>query len=90
MWKSGFFLTAATLFYSQGGVEKEELFHRLFWRSFDSYLSTEKFSTFHRPCVKNYRQELMLAVMSRMLFCRLVSPFFRASSILRMAYRAVV
>ena len=35
------------------------------------------------------RQELMLAVMSRMLFCMLLSPFFRATSTLRMLYRTV-
>ena len=34
---------------------------------------------------QHHREELMLAVMSRMLFCMLVSPFFRASSTLRMA-----
>lgn len=32
-----------------------------------------------------YRQELILAVMSRMLFCMVSSPFFSASSTLRMA-----
>lgn len=31
------------------------------------------------------REELMLAVMSRTLFCMLVSPFFRATSTFRMA-----
>ena len=35
------------------------------------------------------RQELMLAVMSRMLFCILLSPFFRATSTFRMAYSTV-
>ena len=31
-----------------------------------------------------YRQELMFAVMSRILFCMAASPFFRATSTLRM------
>lgn len=34
---------------------------------------------------RNYRLELMLEVMSRMLFCMFWSPFFRATSTLRMA-----
>ena len=38
----------------------------------------------------DYRQELMFAVMSRILFCMLVSPFFRATSTFRMAYNTVV
>ena len=54
-----------------------------------------KFSTFHSPWGENkaegnQRQELMLAVMSRRLFCRAVSPFFRLSSILVMEARTVV
>ena len=36
-----------------------------------------------------YRQELILAVMSRMLFCRSLSLFFNASSTLRMLYSTV-
>ena len=32
-----------------------------------------------------YRQELMLAVMSRILFCKVSSPFFSCCSTLRMA-----
>ena len=37
----------------------------------------------------NYKQELMLAVTSRTLFCTLLSPFFRATSTFRMAYNTV-
>ena len=39
--------------------------------------------------IPNYKQELMLAVMSRILFWVWLSPFFRATSTLRMAYRTV-
>ena len=49
-----------------------------------------KFSTFHSLWGEIYRQELILAVMSRRLFCRGVSPFFRLSSILVMEARMVV
>ena len=49
-----------------------------------------KFSTFHSPWGENHKQELMFAVMSRRLFCRAVSPFFRLSSILVMEARTVV
>jgi len=43
--------------------------------------STTILSTFHNLCGKSYRQELMFAVMSRMLFCKLVSPICSAFSI---------
>ena len=49
-----------------------------------------KFSTFHSSWGENQRQELILAVISRRLFCRAVSPFFRLSSILVMEARMVV
>ena len=37
-----------------------------------------------------YRQELILAVISRTLFCMVVSPALRAASTFRMACRTVV
>ena len=50
--------------------------------------STSILSTFNSPCGNDLRQiysrELMLEVMSRMLFCSSVSPFFSATSTLRM------
>ena len=43
-------------------------------------------SSLHTPNSSlTYRQELIFAVLSRILFCILVSPFFRATSTLRMA-----
>ena len=50
--------------------------------------STSILYTFNSPCGNDLRQiysrELMLEVMSRMLFCSSVSPFFSATSTLRM------
>ena len=85
MWKTPFLPTAAMLFSPQATVQKFRLFHSLFFAFFGGSFSTGYLSTFHSPCGKNYRQELIFAVMSRILFCRLVSPFFSSTSTLRMA-----
>ena len=90
MWKTHFFLRAASTFSPQPNVYKKNVFHRKGERRKMNGLFTENFSTFHSLCGENYRQELILAVMSRMLFCNVVSPCFKAISTLRMAYKAVV
>ena len=59
-------------------------FHRL---SF--HIPQALWITFREKDPQNYRQELTLAVISRMLFCRLVSPFFSCISTLRMLYKTV-
>ena len=89
MWKSGFCLRAATLFYKQPNCENLRLIHRLFDKIFLQKLSTVFLSTFHKclwiNCDGFYRQELMFAVISRILFCKLELPLFRVASTLRMA-----
>ena len=90
MWKTLVFLRDATTFFPQPIVYKKKVFHREGGRREKKDLYTENFSTFHSLCGENYRQELMFAVISRMLFCNVVSPCFRAISTLRMAYKAVV
>ena len=85
MWKTQIFLRGATTFSPQPVVHKKKVFHRGKRRRGKDSFSTENFSTFHSLCGENYRQELIFAVMSRMLFCRVVSPCFRAISTLRMA-----
>ena len=85
MWKSGFLLRAATLFCKQPNCEKLLLFHKPRQNNFGENSSTVFLSTFHSHLWINYRQELMFAVMSRMLFCRLELPLLRDASTLRMA-----
>ena len=89
MWITAIFLTAPTFFYPQGhclqpiGYQQGKLWGKM-----------EK--SIHRKFIHNqqhlwidfeefYRQLLMFAVMSRMLFCRVVSPSFSAISTFRMA-----
>ena len=57
------------------------LFNRRKREKFSEGFSTEFLSTFHNLCGKHYRQELIFAVISRMLFCRAVSPICNAFSI---------
>ncbi len=92
MWKSGKSLRGEREISPQPSVRKRRDFHRACWEKSGKEIIHRKNSTFHSPCGKNlvskktrYRQELMFAVMSRMLFCILLSPFFRDTSTLRMA-----
>ena len=62
-------------------VNFAELFNRQSEKKMEKNFSTENLSTFHSLCGKHYRQELIFAVMSRMLFCRAVSPICKAFSI---------
>ena len=73
MWITPFLLRDARFFYPQPNVNNEFFFHRGCGEKGE----------------RNYRQELMFAVMSRMLFCMVVSPFFSATSTFRMAYNTV-
>jgi len=84
MWKSVFLFRDATYFSPQANVDNIFVFHSFFREKTDAYLSTVFISTFHSLCGKNQRQELMFAVMSRMLFCSVTSPDFSACSTLRM------
>ena len=89
MWKSGICLRNQRFFYQQSlcgkslGYQQE----KFLWKK-------EKFvhrNFFHIPQTLwiNYRQELMLAVMSRMWFCRLLSPSAKALSTFLMEYKMV-
>jgi len=62
-------------------VNFAELFNKRCEKKFSKKFSTENSSTFHNALWINYRQELMFAVISRMLFCRAVSPICNAFSI---------
>ena len=62
-------------------VNFAELFNRRCEKKIKKNFSTENLSTFHSLCGKHYRQELIFAVISRMLFCRAVSPICNAFSI---------
>ncbi len=62
-------------------VNFAELFNKACEKKREKNFSTENLSTFHSLCGKTYRQELMFAVISRMLFCSAVSPICRAFSI---------
>ena len=102
MWKSGKSLRATRTFFPQANVDNFQVFHRACGRKFFVGFSTEIPCTFHKPLWKFFRQNftpqargkpysrlLILAVISRMVFCRSVLPSFSATSILRMLYRAV-
>ena len=80
MWKSGFCLRAVTTFFAQAFCGKKEVIQKACGKIFYPQLSTQKFSTIHNPLCKTYKQELMLAVMSRMWFCSVSSPDFSAAS----------
>lgn len=78
MWKSGFLLRGARLFYPQPSVDKRKSFHRACEEFFSegypqkmfphSTIPVDKFLT-KENVLLSYRQELILEVMSRMLFC---------------------
>ena len=93
MWITPFLPRDARIFYPQPNVNNGSFFHRGCQAGKRVQLINSQH--FHIPqglwrkgrC--NYRQELMFAVMSRMLFCMLVSPFFSATSTFRMAYNTV-
>lgn len=100
MWKSGKSPRAATENYPQGEGGDFHSFPQALWRKiFQGIIhrlcfnipqgGVEKegrvFAKTGETIMLHYRQELMFAVISRMLFCKLVSPFFRAVSTLRMA-----
>ena len=77
-------------FFSTGPVEKIYLFPQA-----DFLTQKEKVFhsfSFHIPqaLLIDYRQELIFAVISRMWFCREVSPPARAASTFLMEYRMVV
>ena len=63
MWKSGFFLRAATKICPQGNVEEFYVFHRHCGGNFSQHLSTGKVSTIHSPCGKifNNKKSMLLS-----------------------------
>jgi len=79
-------------FFSTGGVE---FFHTLPQPTVEKIFYTEipqlkiPHSTAIVDKVKGYKQELILAVMSRILSCRVVLPFFSSISTFRMEWRIV-
>ncbi len=85
MWKTAVCLTDARTFYPQANVYETGFFHSQKWERKRKIFCTGFLSTFHTRCGKVYRQELIFAVMSRRLFCRVALPFFKATSTLRMA-----
>ena len=84
MWKSGFSLRTAITFFPQEIVENKVVFPQEKMKKIEEKFSTEIFLTFHKVLWKNYRQELILALISRIWFCKLVSPAFKALSTLLM------
>ncbi len=92
MWKSGFCLTAVRLFYSHPLWNFFTVFHNPCEQRFSEKVFHSKFSTFHSPCgiYFSYKQLLILAVISRILFCSSASPSFKSISTLRMLYSTVV
>jgi len=52
MWKTRFFLRAATAFFPQAYVENEEVFNMLCGRNRIKRIFTIILSTFHRSCGK--------------------------------------
>ena len=90
MWKSGFFLRAATLFCPQPYCGKEELFNRWSVHIFFTEVIHRKVFHIPQPLWNYYKQELMFAVMSRIAFCMVVLPFFSSASTLLMECSTVV
>ena len=111
MWKSGFLLRAAILFFPQGDVGIFTGIHRVCGKKICAGFVHRK--SFHNPqplwinfglqkvyvtflCQTrkeqriSYRQELILAVISRMAFCRAGSPVFIAASTFFTACMTVV
>lgn len=81
------------LFFSTGRCERMTLFPQELCMKFFKEIIHRKLihipQTLWIRFYKSYKEALMLAVMSRMLFLMLLSPPFRAISTLRMAYRTV-
>ena len=96
MWKTHISLRAATEIFPQPYVKRSYFIHSLCGQNLMQ--SVIHSLSFHIPQTlwikierKNpYRQLLMLAVISRILFCRLVSPDFSIASTLRIACITVV
>lgn len=97
MWKTGKSVTDTTFFYPQDKWGNSESFHRLCgeknrlqkFHNFFIHIPQPLWIFFLRKKERgkglDYRLELIFAVMSRMLFWIVGSPFFRAISTLRMA-----
>lgn len=66
MWKSGFSLRDTVNFFTQSNVEKEKLVHRGILEKEQGKFVNKLYIHNPQPLWKTYRQELMLAVMSRM------------------------
>ena len=56
MWKTLFYFRAATPFYPQAKCEKEQLFHRLFWKDFQARFSTVQLVLFPQALWKTKSQ----------------------------------
>ena len=97
MWKTGNCVTGVGIFSPQALCKTAQFFNRgcgrkcclLFFHSFFLHIPQTLWKKFgvkkEGPRNNRHRLELMLAVISRMLFWVVVSPFFRAISTLRMA-----
>ena len=92
MWITGFGLRATRSFYPQAALKFSTVPGWGLWRKFcrnflhrlSFHIQQGLWINFGVKKGGIYRLELTLAVMSRMLFCRLVSPFFSWVSTLRM------
>ena len=85
MWKNRISPRGPMLFYSHRGCGKERTFPQA-EKQTDFVLFLHSLC-FHipQPLWKNQREELIFAVMSRMLFCMVSFPPFKATSTFRMA-----
>lgn len=87
MWKTTAGPRTAGLCRSTGAVEKKKVFHREMAGNGRTWLSTAGGISLHRKLWKEecrYKEELMLAVMSRRVSCREELGSFRVISTLRM------
>ncbi len=87
MWKTGKSIALSRPFFPQEKKVSVQVFNRQKIRNFCAPFSTACFFHKRKSCgsVFTHRQELMLAVISRMLFCRVALPLCRDTSTLRMA-----
>ena len=76
MWKTGFSLDMTVLFYQQLSCGKGKVINRQDFSEKRKKLSTVRLSTIHNSCGKNQRLELILEVMSRMVFFRVSLPLW--------------
>ena len=92
MWKSGISLTAPMVFIPQPGCVFFKTSPQSVWKKKFAQIFPQIF--IHIPQalwkIMNYKQLLMFAVISRMLFCMVVLPPFRAISTFLMLYMTVV